>query len=693
VAIVGASQQGGRGTRVVVNLQRFGFAGRVFPINPKYDAVHGLPCYPNLRATPEPPDSVVIAIPAPHVLGVLEEAAAAGIRAAVIFSSGFGESAAGRERHAALERLAAERGMLICGPNCYGVFNVGLGAATYSGAIPEGLQPGPVGLVSQSGGLTGGIAGPLARDRGIGFSYLISCGNQVGVSIEDYLEFLIEDAGTRVVAAFVEGFKEPAKLRRLAERAAALHKPVVVMKVGRSEKARRATLAHTGSLAGTPEIVEAALRQWGVIQVHDPNELIETVALLATAADYAGGWRMAVLTGSGGECGHVCDVAAEEGIDLAPLAPATVERLRGVLPDFGTPQNPLDGTGTMFEDGRVFPALLDTLLQDPGLDVVAINLGADPPRADGSSPGRRFSEAIRAAHPFPPNRLIFTFRSLLGGAADPEVIRPLSQIGVAYLEGTATALQALRHLRDQRAFVARQRPRRPEPPPQTEAPSNTRTGLLSPREGAALLDRAGIPIVPTLAAADAREAVAAAEQVGYPVVLKIDSPDIPHKTDVGGVRLGCADDYSVQQAFAAMLAEVRERAPRARIDGVVVQPLVEGGVETLLGIQTDPAFGPAVVFGLGGVLAELLQDVAIRLPPLDLDDAQAMIAAIRGSALLRGARGRPPADVDALAAAIVRLGDLALEHAGQLVALDVNPLLVLPAGEGVRAVEWLIEFA
>ncbi len=323
VAVVGASQRMARGTRVVANLQRFGYAGEVYPINPKYDEVLGFRCYPDLAATPEPADSVVIAIPAEQVLPVVEQAADAGVRGVVILSSGFSEAGeAGRARHAALERLSRERRLPICGPNCYGVFNIHTRASTFSGDMPENLVAGHVALISQSGGFSTTIAIPLMRGRGIGFSHIISCGNQAGTTIEDYLEYLVEDERTRVIAAFVEGFKQPAKLRVVAARAAEQRKPLVVMKVGRSENARQATLAHTGSLAGTPEIIEATLRQSGIVQVFSLNEMIETVALLAGAVDYYGGWRTAVLTGSGGECGHVADAAAHVGIDLPPLAEA-----------------------------------------------------------------------------------------------------------------------------------------------------------------------------------------------------------------------------------------------------------------------------------------------------------------------------------------------------------------------------------
>src|SRR5499427_2384610 len=323
IAVVGASQRMTRATRVVTNLQRFGYAGRIFPINPRYSEVLGLPCYPDLASTPERADSVVVAIPAEQVPGVLGSAVAAGVRGAVVLSSGFAEAGpAGRKRQAELERLAADHGLLICGPNCYGVFNIRLGAATFSADMAEPLRPGAVAVVSQSGGFSHAIAEYLMQQRCVGLSYIVSCGNQAGLTVEDYIAYLVEDDETAVIGAFVEGFKKPDTFRRAAARARALHKPIVVLKVGRSENARQAMLAHTGSLAGTPEIIEAMLRQSGVVQVSSINEMIDTLALLSASARRApGAWRVGILSGLGGECGRASDAADRAGVELRPCRP------------------------------------------------------------------------------------------------------------------------------------------------------------------------------------------------------------------------------------------------------------------------------------------------------------------------------------------------------------------------------------
>jgi acyl-CoA synthetase (NDP forming) len=693
IAVVGASQRMTRATRVVANLQRFGYTGKIFPINPRYSDVLGLPCYPDLASTPERADSVVVAIPAEQVPDVLRAAVAAGVRAAVVLSSGFGEAGLeGKRRQAELERLAADRGLLICGPNCYGVFNIRLGAATFSADLAEPLRPGAVAVVSQSGGFSHAIAEYLMQQRCVGLSYIVSCGNQAGLTVEDYVAYLVEDEDTQVVGAFVEGFKKPDTFRRAAARARAVRKPIVVLKVGRSENARQAMLAHTGSLAGTPEIIEATLKQSGVVQVSSLNEMIDTLALLQAARRYAPRrWSVGILSGLGGECGRAADAADRAGIELPPLSAASVETMKSFMPDFANPRNPLDGTGAMYEDARLFPQLFDVMLREDAIDVVAVNLRVNVPKPGGGAPSRQFGRAMIEALPKSPGRLVLAFSSFAGGDLDQEVVGALADAGVPFLESTETTMLAVRHAREHRRFLDRPDvPHSSPPPPRASARLR---GTLGNADAMQLLRDFGVPLAETVAVKDAEAAVAAADRLGYPVVLKIDSPDIAHKTDVGGVRVGCSDAAAVRAAFRDMLGEVRRRAPAARLDGALVQRMIGGGLEMILGVKTDPLFGPAVVCGFGGIFVEQLRDVSLRVPPIGPTDAAAMIAELRGAAILSGARGRAPADTRALADAIVRLAALAEAHRDTLRAVDINPLLVLDDGHGVVAVDWLIELA
>jgi acyl-CoA synthetase (NDP forming) len=367
----------------------------------------------------------------------------------------------------------------------------------------------------------------------------------------------------------------------------------------------------------------------------------------------------------------------------------------------------------MYEDASLFPRLIDTLLRDEAIDVLAINLRANVPKPGGWAPSRQFTQITGAALRAGTDKLVVGFDSIAGGDLDQEVVRPLAEAGVPYLDGTETALAALRHAREHRRFLVRHREsvvqgpgggpqegvaHRPGDGPQAAAgngPGETPhgRGVLGTAEAMRLLRDFGIPVADTLTAKDAGEAALAADCLGYPVVVKIDSPDIAHKTDVGGVHVGCPDAASVRRVAAEMLAEVRRRAPTARLEGVLVQRVIEGGTEMILGVKSDPLFGPAVVCGFGGVLVEVMRDVSVRVPPLDAGEAQAMIDELRGRPLLAGVRGRPPADVAALRDALVGLAALAEAHRGRLRALDINPLLVLPEGRGAVAVDWLIELA
>ncbi|HUG36342.1 MAG TPA: acetate--CoA ligase family protein, partial [Candidatus Limnocylindrales bacterium] len=605
------------------------------------------------------------------------------------------EGPKGRERQAALERLAAEQGLLICGPNCYGVLNVRLGSATFSADFAEPPHPGHVAVVSQSGGFSHAIAEQLMRQRAVGLSYIVSCGNQAGVTVEDYLEFLVADEDTQVIGVFVEGFRQPGKLRQVAALARERGKPIVALKVGRSENARQAMLAHTGSLAGTPEIIDAVLRQSGIVQVGSLNEMIDTLTLMGAAKDYRGrGWRVAVLSGLGGECGRVSDVAERVGIDLPPLSAASVDALRQFMPEFANPRNPLDGTGAMYENPTLFPRMIDVLLRDDTIDVVAVNFRANVVAPGGWAPSRQFSKDLGEALRGGTERLVVGFSSFAGGDLDQEVVRTLAEAGVPFLEGSETAMMALRHLREHRRLLdgAAAAPP-PAPPARADEAAPGARRLLGNVEAMRLLSEFGIPVVETLAAKDVDEAVRSADRLGYPVVLKIDSPDIVHKTDVGGVRVGCADADSVRQAFHEMREEVGQRAPAARVDGVLVQRMIGGGTEMILGVKHDPTFGPAVICGFGGVFVEVMRDVSVRVPPLDAAEALTMVSELRGRALLDGARGRPRADLRALADALVGLARLADTHRERVRALDINPLLVLEEGRGVVAVDWLVELA
>ena len=701
VAVIGASQRAPaaglarepRGNRVIRNLRNFGYPGRIVAVNPKYNEVMDCPCYPDLAAIPEAVDCVILAVPNRHVPDLLESAAAAGVRAGVVFSAGFAEiGVEGKHRQARLEALSKEHDFLICGPNCYGVLNVFGKAPLFASLIPQGFLAGPAALVSQSGGLSTTIANALMLNRHVGLSHIVSCGNQAGVTVEEYLNYFIEDENTGVVAAFVEGFKQPAKLMAVAQKAIAYNKPLIILKGGRSEVSQRAAATHSGSLAGAAEVIDAAFRQGGIVQVRSLNELIDTVSLFSCETfvkRHNGGRRIGVLSGSGGECTLVSDAAMNVGLEVPELSEESKSRLPEVLPDFGNLNNPLDGTGAMYDDDKIFPRLLQALIDDANIDMVTVNLEANDPRPKELKSGNRFSLAITNAAAAA-NKPIAIFSSVVGGPVDPDILLQLRAAGVPLMEGAECAMSALRHLTDYHQFRKSWQPNGQEAASISSHPKFP-AGILPAEAAFRLLDSFGVPVVPTLLTRNAEDAATAAERIGFPVALKIESAQIGHKSDVGGVALNLAGATEVRDAFLRIRDSVTAKLPTADIAGVVVQRMAPEGIEIILGIKRDPLFGPVVVCGFGGVLVELLKDVAIGIPPISRQQAHSLLQELRGWPLLTGLRGKPPADVDALCDAFVAVSSLAVDLGEQLLALDINPLVVHAKGHGVVAVDALVQ--
>ena len=701
VAVIGASQRvssgnlarEARGNRVIRNLMNSGFPGRIVAVNPKYSEVMGFPCYPDLAAIPAPVDCVVLAVPNRHVPDLLESAVAAGIRAAVVFAAGFAEiGAEGQKRQARLEALSRDHNLLICGPNCYGVLNVFGKTPLFSSVIPPGFLSGPVALVSQSGGLSTTIANALMLNRRVGLSHIVSCGNQAGVTVEEYLNYFVEDKNTRVIAAFVEGFKQPKRLLVAARKALAGNKPLIILKGGRSEVSQRAAATHSGSLAGAAEVVDAAFRQSGIVQVRTLNELIDTLSLFSCdtfAKRYRGGRRIGVLSGSGGECTLVADAAANVGLEVPELSESSKSQLIDILPDFGNLNNPLDGTGAMYDDERIFPRLLQALISDAHIDVVTVNLEANDPRPQELKSGNRFAQAIEkiAAGSAKPMAI---FSSVVGGPVDPDILVPLRAAGVPLMEGAECAMAALRNLSGYHEFrhsgwhtEIRQR--------LNAETRNLASGILPTETAFRLLESFGIPTVPTLLARTSEDAAALAGRIGFPVALKIESAAITHKSDVGGVALNLANAAEVRNAFTRLREQASKEVSSEDLGGVVVQRMASPGTEMIIGIKNDPWFGPVVICGFGGIFVELLKDVAIGIPPVSREQALALLHRLRGWPLLTGSRGQPPADVDALCDAVVGISHLAMGLGEQVVALDINPFIVHPDKQGAAAVDVLVQ--
>lgn len=680
IAVVGASESSRVGANMVRNLLQAGYRGRIYPVNPRYEQVMGLRCYPSLLDIPDEVEAVVVGIGARYVLPTLREAAQKGVRAAVVATVGFAEAGEeGAARQCELEELAAQHGMLVCGPNCMGLISFVNRQAMYIGAIPTRLPVGRVGAVCQSGS----VAIALLQSGRVGFSHLISSGNGAVVEVAEYLAYLVEDPHTDVLLAFIEGFRKPGLFLRVADRARELGKPLIALKVGASRKAAVASLAHTGTLAGSDQVCDAMFRQKGVIRVRDVDEMIETGVLFSTLARRRPrGGRVGAVTVSGGQIGMLLDLAEPLGLDFPELTERTRASLAEVLPFVPALSNPLDAWGTGDVE-QAYPACLELLADDDNVDVVLVV--EDAPSTEGQPMSSTPMHVARAAARVAGRTdKPVVFATTVSGAVDSRVAATLAEAGVPLLLGSRESLGAIAALV---RFEATRKRLEQGGAAEDRAPPASRRPLaipgphraLSEWESMQVLSDYGIPVVPQSLAHSADEAVAAAECLGFPVAVKVCSADLAHKSEVGAVRLGLEDAGGVRRAYGAVLENVSRAAPTAAIEGVLVQRMVSG-VEMIAGLQRDPEFGPVVLVGIGGVLVEVLRDVSLRLAPLTRFDAEAMLGELRGRALLDGYRGQPPADREAIVGVLLALSRLALDWDEQLETVDINPLVVTPGG-------------
>ena len=688
VAVVGASPKGSTGGRILGNVLASGYQGAVYPVNPNYTEVRGRPCFSSIDSLPEVPDCVVVALPATRVLAVVEEAVAAGAPSGIVVAEGFadGNTAAGRRRQEELQRLAASGGMALTGPCCMGVASLGYGFANSYFSIPPDAVPGGVSLISQSGGLTNAVT-ELAASRNIGLNYIISSGNEAVVEMADYIEYMAGDPETRVIACIMEGAKDGAKLRRVLA-SASQEKPVVVLKLGRTESGQRATVAHTGTLAGQQEAYRALFRETGVAAVESIDELVETAGLFLHARLPAGD-KVVFLTISGGATALISDVNAAAGLECPDLSESTNARLGEILGVDDRPfGNPIDTVGMpRIEQGTNLTTVLETLLGDDGIDLVGMALSVKRRTAAGQQKLLDQVASCSARTGKPVFLLSLASNSLTGDC------RAFSaESGVPFLEDVAGGMKAVRRLVDYAAFRRREKP----------APVAAASVDFEPPEGVAaltehdskrVLGRAGIPVTREELAETPEDAVEAAGRLGFPVALKVQSPDVPHKSDVGGVYLGAATAEEVESAYLRVIRNAKAAHPDARIDGVLVQEMVSDGLEVIAGMVHDAQFGPLMMLGLGGIYVEVFKDAAFRLPPLDEEDVREMLAELRGGTLLTGLRGGKPRDMDALVRCVVRFSDFVAHNAGRFTAVEMNPVMVRPEGGGVAVADALITVA
>jgi acyl-CoA synthetase (NDP forming) len=687
IALVGVSPKGGAGARILESNERFARAVPTWPVNPNYSEIAGQRCYRALAELPERPDCVVVSVPADAVLGVVGEAIAAGIPGAFIISEGFADAAndAGRQLQARLVELTRAAGMAVAGPNCMGVASLHYGFAATMADVPAQAVGGGISLVSQSGGLLNAFA-ELTSNRGIGINYLVSSGNEAGLEMADYIAYLADDPATKVIACIMEGAKDGRRFRAAVE-AAARRKPMVVLKLGRSEFGQRATLAHTGTLAGRHEAFAALFRQNGVALVNSIDALVETAALF-DLAPLPRGDRVVMMTVSGGATSLIGDLGEAAGINFPPIREDTngrVQTILGVERAFG---NPLDTVGLprLRRDGNI-SRVLGALLDDDGIDLIALVLGM---RADGWESHQELVDRLAAAAREAAKPVLLL--SFMSNSLTRHWRGYARANGLPMVEDLELGLKAIRHLVDYAAF--RRRAAKPQPqmplPPFDFGPLDAKRALTE-AESKKILAAAGLPVTREELAKSPAEAVRIASTIGGAVALKVQSADIPHKTDVGGVHLGARTAAEVEAAAAEVLTNARRNCPGAAIDGILVQEMVTDGVELILGMSYDQQFGPLIVCGAGGVTVEVFKDATVLLPPIEREDVMAALRSLKVSRLFEGFRGAAPRDVDALVACCEQFAAFVAATAGRFAAIDLNPVFVCARGRGVRIADALIE--
>ena len=687
VAVVGASPKPSIGRSVIENLQLIGYSGEILPVNPNYDQVFGLECRASLSEL-DGPDVVVFCVGARRVLEGYRLLPGVGAAGAVIFDGGFAEAgSSGRELQAEITAISRDAGIALCGPNCMGFFNPARSAAAYAQLVHDPSQlRGNVGLVSQSGSACIGL---MSDTRRFGFSTIISSGNEAVVTTADYIDYLVDDPATAVIAVFSEYIADPEHFVAALDRAAAAGKPLVVLKVGRTARSRRAVISHTGGLCGEARVFSALLRAHRAIEVDGLDELTEVLAA-CQASHLPAGPRASVVTASGGLVELMLDSAPSAGIDLPPLSAADRAAVESFMGPVSGEGNPLDAWGSG-QFGTNLPKALEVARASDDIDVVVFpNDAFDGQPMGGWDFGRAYTPALAAsaAASEKPHYQLNTRPGLMHRVQ----VDLLAESGGATLGGLRQGLSAIARL----AGFSRWTPR----PARDEVPSQGRlAGLLAAGDRPAIhehdsktvLNGYGVPVTREQLVMSAAEATSAAAEIGFPVVLKAVSDSVAHKSDLGFVELGITDAESVERAWTGLAARIGQSGH----DGVdvLVQEMVSGGVEALVGVSRDPDFGLALALGPGGVEADLSEaaDVALRVLPLKVGDAAGMVSESPQLArLLAGTRGCPPADVDALVVCIEALGRFAWAERDYIDEIDLNPVLVLSEGRGCVAADALI---
>jgi acyl-CoA synthetase (NDP forming) len=680
VAIIGASENPNKvGGRPVHYLDKFGFKGKIFPINPSRREVQGHKCYPSIADLPEAPEMVIVAVAGDNAIGAVEDCAAKGVKVAVVMASGFGEvdAVAGKAKERRMVETAHKHGMRIVGPNSQGLANFGTGAiASFSTMFMDmDRAEGHVAMLSQSGALSTVPVGFL-RQRGIGVRHTHATGNDADITVGELAVAVAEDPEVKLLLLYLESIPEKKYLEELAAVALDRDLPVIALKSGRSEAGRQAAQSHTGALANEDRVVDAFFEHHGIWRAPDMRGLVEATEL------YLKGWkpkgrRLVAISNSGAVCVMTADAATAVGMPMAKLSDETDKKLKGILPSFATTTNPIDLTAALLSNSRLFGDILPVIAEDPAADAFLIGVPVAGPGYDVEAFAR--DAAAFGRQTGKPLVIAATQRSVADQfAAEGSTVFPTETEAVTALH------QFLAHRDLMARTLARKATRAKAPPLQV----SSATTMLNEADSLALLAARGIPVVAHRLCRSRAEAVAAFEAIGGPVVVKGCSADIAHKSELGLVKLGVRTREEAGEIYTQMEDIIRKHG--ARFDGVIIAAMAGGRREIMIGAHRDPVFGPVVAIGDGGKYVEIFRDTTLLLPPFSVDDAREALTRLRIAPLFAGVRGEPPMDVEALCDAVVKIGELMLDPALKVVSLDLNPVLLDSAGKGCVVVDAVV---
>ena len=680
VAVVGASEKSGFGGDTCRNiLENQTDTSHVYPVNPKKETVFGKKCYPTLADLPEEIDLVILCTSQKTIVDFLKQAKAKGAGAAVVYASGYSEvgTAEGKAFEKELVDAAKALDMVVMGPNCAGYINFGDDIFSFAFIGDYKGKKGNIGFVSQSGQ----FCIDMMKSAEMEYSFAISAGNSAMVQMEDYLNFLIDDSNTKVIALYLEGVKNPHKFEACLQKAMEKKKPVVILKAGRSPKGQATAASHTGSMAGSDKTYDAVFEKFGVIRADDMQDLRSTASLLATLRVLPKKPAFSAMCLSGGETAVSADTGFLHGIEYPDFSEATLKKLNDMLPDFATPRNPLDMTAALCYDADAFASGITTVMSDPSIEMGLVGLTISDKVTVSND---IMFEGIRRAFEQIPDKPLAVM-SFMEAARNKELVERFQNAGIPVLPTTKYGFRALQHLQD---FISHDTIKREARLAIPEAHSaNTRA--LSEYESKKLLADNGVPVDLGYIAKTKAEVKEYAEKIGYPLVMKVESNDILHKSDVGGVMLNIKSLEQAEEAYDKILANAAQHAPNAKINGILMQKMLKAGTEMIIGLNSDPQFGPMLLVGMGGVFVEVFKDAALYPVPLNHDEALHMLQSLKSFKLLNGYRGNPPADIEALTDMMVKISDFAYRKKDTLKELDMNPLFVYPKGEGVAIADAL----